>query len=273
MSRMPAPVPASSPAATPANLPGVPEVRAVLRAVDVLRAFSASKAEWSLAELTQATGLNKATVRRLLHTLEISGLVERGGAGQSYALTLDLAELAARVHRGRDLVTMARPFLSQLAEMCGGIAFLWVPDKESGICLDRVVAASSVITAFITPGDRSPLNCGAAPRVTLAYLDAERRAAVLAHPQPKRTAHSITDPVELERRAALIRERGYEHVADDFIAGLTAVGVPVFDPAGAFVGALSITNLNGQFRLNADGTPEWLAPLQAAARRLGTRQA
>jgi DNA-binding IclR family transcriptional regulator len=252
-------------------LPGVPEVRAVLRAVEVLRAFSATKPQWSLAEITNATGLNKATVRRLLRTLEVAGLVAHDEATQSYALTLDLVELAARVHRGRDLITNARPFLSQLAEMCGGIAFLWTYDKSAGLCLDRVVAASSVITAFIAPGDRSALNCGGGPRVTLAFLDAERRAAALARPQPRRTARALVDPEKLERRARLIRRRGYEFVADDFITGLSAIGVPVLAPDGRFVAALSITNLNDRFVTRRSGEPEWLAPMQDAASRLGAR--
>lgn len=252
-------------------MPGVPEVRAVLRAVEVLRAFSATKPNWSLAEITHATGLNKATVRRLLHTLEIAGLVAHDDDAQSYALTLDLAELASRVHRGRDLVTMARPFLSQFAEMCGGVAFLWTFDKLSGVCLDRVVAATSVVTPFISPGDRSALNCGGAPRVTLAYIDADQRAAALALPQPQRTARSIVAPDKLERRARLIRKRGYEFVADDFITGLAAIGVPILAPDGRFVAAFSITNLSDRFALRADGAPEWLAPMQDAARRLGAR--
>lgn len=255
----------------PAVMPGVPEVRAVLRAVEVLRAFSASKPDWSLAELTHASGLNKATVRRLLHTLEIAGLVAHDDAAQSYALTLDLAELASRVHRGRDLVTNARPFLSQLAEMCGGVAFLWTYDKRSGVCLDRVVAASSVITPFISPGDRCALNCGAAPRVVLAYLDPAERAAALARPQPKRTPRTITDPEKLERRSKLVRKRGYEFVADDFITGLAAIGVPILAPDGRFAGAFSITNLSDRFALAANGAPEWLGPMQEAARRLGAR--
>ena len=264
--KAPAAVKARSPA-----LPGVPEVRAVLRAIDVLRAFSAAKPDASLAEITHAAGLNKATVRRLLHTLEIGGLVAHDEATQRYALTLDLTELAARVHRGRDLVTMARPFLSQLAEMCGGVAFLWAFDRVEGICLDRVVAASSVISAFIAPGDRSALNCGGGPRVTLAYIEPEQRALALARPQPQRTARALIDADKLERRCKLIRKRGYEFVADDFIMGLAAIGVPILAADGRFVAAFSFTNLGDRFAVDRGGVPEWLGPAQEAARRLGAR--
>lgn len=251
--------------------PGVPEVRAVLRAVSILRAFAGSKPAWSLAELTQSTGLNKATVRRLLHTLEIAGLVAHNDQEQTYSLTLDLVDLASHVHQGRDLITLARPFLSELADLCAGISFLWVFDKAGGVCLDRVVASSSFITAFIAPGNRSELNCGAGPRVVLAYVSDAERAQVLARPQAQRTPFSLIEPAALESRAAVIRQQGYEFVADDFITGLAALGVPIFTRDGRFAGALSITNLTDRFELDSDSVPLWLAPMQMAATRLGNR--
>ena len=251
--------------------PGVPEVRSVLRAVAILRAFAGSKAAWSLAELTLATGLNKATVRRLLHTLEIAGLVAHNDQEHTYSLTLDLVDLASHVHQGRDLITLARPFLSEMADLCAGISFLWVFDKASGVCLDRVVASSSFITAFIAPGNRSELNCGAGPRVVLSYVNDSERAAVLARPQAQRTQFSMINPQELEARSALIRQQGYEFVADDFIAGLAALGVPIFSRDGRFVGALSITNLTDRFELDAQGVPIWLTSMKMAAARLGHR--
>lgn len=251
--------------------PGVPEVRAVLRAVTILRAFGGSKPAWSLAELTQATGLNKATVRRLLHTLEIAGLVAHNDQEQTYSLTLDLVALASNVHQGRDLITLARPFLSELADLCSGISFLWVFDKAGGVCLDRVVASSSFITAFIAPGNRSELNCGAGPRVVLAFVSDAERAQVLRRPQVQRTPFSIIDAAALEARSSVIRHQGYEFVADDFITGLAALGVPIFKRDGRFAGALSITNLTDRFELDPKGVPVWLAPMQMAAVRMGSR--
>jgi DNA-binding IclR family transcriptional regulator len=251
--------------------PGVPEVRAVLRAIAILRAFPVGKPACSLAEITHATGLNKSTVRRLLHTLQIAGLITNNDQEQTYSLTLDLADIASRVLQGRDLVTMARPFLSELSELCAGIAFLWAFDKVAGVCLDRVVALSSFITPSITPGNRSSLNCGAGPRAVLAHIDPADRAAALAQPQAHRTRHSVTGVAELEDRCTLIRSRGYEFVADDFIAGLAALGVPVFGRDGHFVGALSITNLTSRFVLDRDGEPEWFRAMKDAADQLGAR--
>ncbi len=238
------------------------------RAIAVLRAFSSEKPHWTLSEITQGCGLDKGTTRRLLHTLALAGLVEHDEAAQAYSLTLGVLELTSHVHQGSDLQTFARPILSDLAEACGGTSFLWVYEKGAGVCLDRVCAKTSIITTLIAAGNRTSLNCGAGPRILMAYLDEGERERVLAQKQPSRTSHSVTEPAELRPICATIRARGYEYVADDFIIGLTALGVPIFDPAGRFVGAFSVTNLTD--RLGAsDGKPLLLDTVQDAARRLG----
>ena len=246
---------------------GVPEVRAVTRAISILRAFGAEKRFWALSELTRRSGLDKGTVRRILHTLRLSGLVAVHSPSQTYELTLGLLELASAIHRGTDLQTMARPYLSDLAEMVGGTAFLWVFERGKGVCLDRVSAPNSIITTIISAGNRTTLNCGAAPRVLLAYISEEERNAALVEPQAIRTAHSVTDPQNLRAIARTIRERGYEYVVDDFIIGLAALGVPIFSQNGDFVGAISVTNLTDRIDFADEHSP-LLKSLQDAAHRL-----
>lgn len=248
---------------------GVPEVRAVSRAIQILRAFDADRRLWSLSDIARRSGLDKGTVRRILHTLRLAGLVEFHPAAQSYELTLGLLELAAATHRGTDLQTYARPILTDLAEAVGGTAFLWVFERGEGVCLDRVCAPSSIITTIITAGNRCSLNCGAAPRVLLAYISEAERAAALARPQRVRTAHSVTDPAALAGIAAAIRARGYEYVADDFIIGLAALGVPILSPAGDLIGAISITNLTDRIEV-VNGAPVLLEAMRTAARRLAS---
>ena len=65
--------------------PSSQNVRAVARALAVLNAF-AGKSLQSLAEVTQATGLDKGTTRRLLLTLINSGFVAQDPVTQHYRL-------------------------------------------------------------------------------------------------------------------------------------------------------------------------------------------
>lgn len=52
-------------------------VRSVARAMAVLHAFSADRPELTLSQAAKATGLDRATVRRLLLTLTELGYVSR----------------------------------------------------------------------------------------------------------------------------------------------------------------------------------------------------
>ena len=116
-----------------------------------------------------------------------------------------------------------------------------------------------------------PFLWAAGPRVVLAYASEAERAAALARPQVKRTPYSLVEAADLEARSAEIRQQDYEFVADDFITGLAALGVPIMNRDGRWVAALSITNLTDRFALDTQGVPLWLPAMQVAAARLGGR--
>ena len=73
--------------------PGVPIVRAVDRAIALLRAFRPEHPRLGLSELARQVGLDKGTTRRLLLTLQLNELVEYDEHSQSYALAVGLIEL------------------------------------------------------------------------------------------------------------------------------------------------------------------------------------
>ena len=55
--------------------------QAALRAIRLLKLFTAERAEMSLSELSRGSGLNKTTTHRLLRALQSENLIERNAAG------------------------------------------------------------------------------------------------------------------------------------------------------------------------------------------------
>ena len=106
--------------------PGVPIVRAVDRAIALLRAFRPEQPRLGLSELSRQVGLDKGTARRLLSTLQLNELVEHDERTQTYALAVGLAELGSSVTTGRELRDIAGPCLTEIAEKTGATSFLWV---------------------------------------------------------------------------------------------------------------------------------------------------
>jgi ribose transport system substrate-binding protein len=67
------------------------QVRAVIRACDILRAFRVENETLRVGDLVERTGLHKATVSRLVGTLQAAGLLRRSPTGQ-YACSVRFLE-------------------------------------------------------------------------------------------------------------------------------------------------------------------------------------
>lgn len=250
--------------------PGVPPVRAVDRAVALLRCFRLDQPRLGLGELARAAGLDKGTTRRLLQTLQRNDLVAHDPRTQTYALSVGILELGSAVPAGRELRDVSGPYLTDVAERTGATAFLWVHHAGRGLCIDRVRASMpNVDVAWFSVGAQAPLNCGGGPRVLLAWLDDAAREIALSLDMPRRTPASQTDPQLLRREAERIRAQGWEMAPDDFFIGVTGLGVPILDRAGRIAGALSISSLASI--VAPEGKPIHLELLQANARQIGQR--
>lgn len=234
------------------NLPtlksSVPMVRAVERAIGLLQAFSQAKPRLTLSELARAAALDKGTTRRILQTLAVGGLIEHDEETARYALSVGVLELGAAVETGRGLRDVAAAHLAKIAMKTGCTTFLWVHRDAMALCIERVRSGEiSIDIPWTHVGNRTALNCGAGPRTLLAFLSPQDRAAALASTLPQRTALSQTDPDVLEAACARIRDQGWELAIDDFVLGLTGLGVPIFDRENRLLGTISITTLTPRF--------------------------
>lgn len=245
----------------------LPLVRALDRGVKLLKTFSYEEPRLSLSELSRRTQLDKGTTRRLLNTLSLTGLVDHDKRTGDYSLSADVLELASAVETGRDFKTLAAPCLAEISEVSRATSFLWVPHSDRALCIDRVCARMAAVTTnWFNVGARLSYNVGAGPRVLLAFLPENDRRRILSGVLASYTRKSQTDPVVLERELREIRERGWEYATDDYIEGLSAVGVPVFDSKARLVGAISITSLTQQMDL--DGNPRHLDLLRDTAKQI-----
>ena len=240
-------------------------VRAVTRALAVLTSFAGKRAQ-SLAEVTNATGLDKGTARRLLLTLMRSGFVTQDPATQHYRLGRAVRELAADVPADLDLRSIAVPVLTELAAELHITAFLSVYEGGDAVCLERVHDMKGVEVHWWAVGGSLPYNCGAAPKLLLALQPPGEIARALERLPVALTPKSITDPAALSRALAKIGRRGWECAVDDVALGLTALAVPVRDRTGRVACAISMAGLTPQ--MVERGRPVHLERLKATAREI-----
>lgn len=204
-------------------------VAAVNRAFAILGAVAAQSEPSTLAALSRATGFYKSTILRLIASLETAGYVMRLRDGR-YALGSAAFQIGLAYERQNPLRRHVLPVLNDLVERGTESASFHIRhDKATRLCLLRVHSHHSTLDRVET-GNLLPLDRGAAGRVLLAYApDAN----------PEQIAW---------RREGFILSRGER---DPNCAGLAA---PVFGPAGALVGALSLSGPGERFTKNAVAT-------------------
>jgi IclR family transcriptional regulator, acetate operon repressor len=222
-----------STAESPASTPG-------LRLFDLLESLAALGRAFTLADAVQASGWPKPTVHRMLQQLEAGELLQREPDGRRYQLGSRLLQLAEGVMRGGQQQGLRRAVLRQLVAEVGESCNLTALSGAEVVYLDRVETAFP-LRMELRPGVRVPLHCSASGKLFLALMPlAQRRRMLAALPLSAHTPHTITDPDALEAECMRIREQGFAVDAEEFIAGLVCVAVPVQDGDGPARCALAL---------------------------------
>src|SRR3984893_5709277 len=109
-SQLPRTAPAQSSAVAQIG-PLAKPVGAVIAAANVLRVLHASERPLNASEVARAAGLHRGTAYNILRTLQAEGFVGYDEATRTYAVSLQILELAYGVLRRSGLIDIARPLM------------------------------------------------------------------------------------------------------------------------------------------------------------------
>lgn len=222
--------------------------RSVGRALDLLEVFLSQGSELSLAQIAAHAGINRATARRLLSTLEARAYLRRNPDTRKYSLGVRVFDLGARFHNQLDIRRAALPELTSLVEQTGQAAFLCIRDGDEALCLERVGGRHRVRIFALQLGERQPLHCGAAPRALLSGLsDSELLGYARRTKLRGFTAKTITTVEHLVEDAHKTQAQGYVISDEDVTAGIAAIGAPVRDHTGQVIASISVSGLAASY--------------------------
>jgi IclR family transcriptional regulator, acetate operon repressor len=220
----------------------------------------------SIARLAAATDLNKASIYRLVATLERRGYLSRRGDRQGYTAGPSLLALSRLFVANTGLLTVAGPILRRLHEESGETVNLAVPDRDQVRYLDIVESAHGLrMSADV--GATSPMYSTSLGKAILAAMEPEpARAALARQDRRKLTPHTLDDLADLTEEVRAARERGWALDDEETEVGARCVGVAVLDGAGRPIAGLSVSG--PAWRLPDDTLPRVGRTLIEAAREL-----
>ena len=203
----------------------VATVQSIQRAFAILRALSGSP--MGVTRLSQSVGLPKSTVARLLAALEEEHAVVQEEIGGHYAIGEGLLDVVGRLSAGRNVLSLARPFLTALVTEIDEIAGISVRKGSNVFYLDHVMPDTQVQVRDWT-GEYAPLHLVPSGLVALAHLSTQDFDAYLEGDLVATTSKSVVEPEALRTRVQQVRSVGYAWGFEEFADGINSVAAPIY---------------------------------------------
>ena len=220
----------------------------------------------SLSHLTQYSGLNKPTARRLLIALINAGMVEQSPTTQRYQLGPEAFLLGQRASEHHNLTRLAAYNVAWLAQTTQDAACLSIRRGNLSLCLQREDGAYPIRTHALLPGAYHPLGIGAGSLAMLATLPDLEIQKILEAQRPVLEAEYPQLPAsQIEALVHETRQQGYSLNPGLIFPDSWGVGIALRWPDGVLVGAVSIAAIES--RMQEPRLTQQLLPLlrEAAA--------
>lgn len=213
--------------------------QAVGKALEALEHLKRTDRPLSLHELTSRLGGAKASVFRLVRTLEIAGYVSRNELGL-YTLSPDVRAFIPR-QLVRPLIEVAEPYIRNIVREFRETASL-AALFDNHIEVVSVVESPQMIRMGNSVGRIIQPHASSLGKSITAFQPEERREHLLrSYGIYRYTPKTITDELELRAEFERIRERGYATEHEESHLQGSCFGVPVLGEDGWAVGAISIS--------------------------------
>ncbi|MCG2620727.1 IclR family transcriptional regulator [Arthrobacter sp. I2-34] len=232
----------------------------IRRLIKIISAFDAAHTSMPVAGLARRTGLPVTTTYRLVDEMLDEGLLERDNRGQ-VRIGVRMWELVSRSSTMLGLREAAFPFCEDVHSVVQHHTTLGVLDQDEVLYIERLSARSSALNIAKIAG-RLPIHACSSGLVLLAYGPAGYQERILGGPPlTKYTDNTITDPAQLRRHLAEIRQRGYAAMRGIIVPESSGIAVPVFDAENKAVAALNVI-----VPAHEENTAATVPVLKAAAR-------
>lgn len=213
-------------------------VQSLGRGLTVLQAFNAEQPEMTLADMSRATGLTRATSRRLLHTLVALGFVCTDG--RTFELTPRVLDLGFAYVSSLQLPDIAQPFMEALSDRVHESVSASVLDGSQIVYVARV-NTQRIMGISLAIGSRLPAAWTSMGRVLLAGLtDPQLDEFLDGLVITSLTANSITDIDELRSAVHAVRSQGYALIDQELEEGIRSVAAPLRDRRGRTLAAVNV---------------------------------
>jgi DNA-binding IclR family transcriptional regulator len=222
------------------------EVQSLQRTFDILEVIGHSVTPVGLKYITDATGLPKSTVYRLLNNLESRDYIRCDSNG-NYRLGVQLLMMSQRAEQNFEIKDLARKYLHHLNELTKETVHLAILAKSRILYVDAVESphALRLVAKLGTTNFVHSTALGKA--LLIRHKDSRIKEILAEEGMEKRTEHTLCNPEDFLQEMKTVRTCGY--ALDDCESEIDGrcIGAPIYDNMGNIVAAISISGLVSRF--------------------------
>lgn len=205
-----------------------------------------------LTEISKELNLGKATVFRMLYTLEKKKYINKTKLAK-YSLAIKFANYGSIVLDRIDIVAIVKPYLEKLRDKYNETTHMAVLNDDYDIIFMAKELSNSSIQMNSRIGGKMPAYCTATGKVLLAQLDdKELGQAIKSFDFKKSTEAGVKNPEELFREIKKIRRNGYSEDLEESEAGLICFAAPIKEITGKCLSAISVSGPTGRMLKNRE---------------------
>ncbi len=250
------------PPANASPMPAARPVNVVLRALQILRAMNKQPVS-SVAVIHQHTGIPKATIVRLLQTLQADGLVRHAPQYGSYYLTSEVTALASGYHSEPRIVEACSAVCEALTKTHKWPVSVAVHDGDAMIVRYSTIPNSPLSFFHSTINMRLSLVTQALGRAYLAFCTPTEQDALIELLVRASGEPVVGQEAGIRRMLAEVHERGYALRDPRVRPDSATIAVPVFENERV-VATLGLTWFSSTLTVD-QAVARFLAPLQQGA--------
>lgn len=215
-------------------------VRVLHKTLDILETIKESPSGLRLADLHRSVELPKATVYRILNTLETRGYLDRDNAGH-YRMARKLFDLQRKAPIEQVLGEAAKPLMEDFVEQCKETVNLGIIDAGEIVVIQTVESPQSVRMASKV-GNRRYLHSTALGKVMLAGMpDKEVQRLVRLKGLVRLTNKTIITKAALFTELQKVRQHGFAIDNQENEMEGRCIAAPITGPDGRVIAALSVS--------------------------------
>lgn len=240
-------------------------VASVARAMRVLEAFADHPGGVALTRLSAELGYGKASLSKIMATMEREGFIRRDGAGH-FHLSWRLLALAFGHAQRVGVSGVCMPVLQALADETDELVQLAVIEGDHVLFVAKAEGPGQSLRLLPLVGVVAPTHATASGKVWLASLPAGQALEVMRRQGLARvTSRTITSRGRLLAELRRVRRAGYAITDGELAEEGRAIAAPIVY-GGRVVGAIAVSGPS--FRLPLPRLQRLAPQVQRAAREL-----